>query len=210
MRVALKMNSRLGDEIAGRRRSRYRHHLQRNSRRRHQSGDADCRSAAAGDGAGTSAREEEDSGLQGGAGFCDPLPEPILGIRKRIDALCQFRRIAITPDIETNFSKALRGFARSGTGVTMLHLAYIRGLEQTALGVHGAGASILTIESTLARMIDTRRTYHVSTQGRFLPEWRGGVGADLRPLVIQCRVSTGSMTWSISSTEAILIALPFS
>jgi DNA-binding transcriptional LysR family regulator len=54
------------------------------------------------------------------------LPEPTFGIRKHVDAFCQFRRIAITPDLETNSIEALRGFARSGAGVTMLHYLSIK------------------------------------------------------------------------------------
>lgn len=50
--------------------------------------------------------------------------------------------------------------------------------------------------------------YHASMQGR-LRCWRGaGVGIDRRPAMIQFRVSAGSMTSSISSTDAIDVALP--
>jgi len=49
------------------------------------------------------------------------LPEPTFGIRKLISAFCQSRRIAIKPELETNSIEALRGFARSGAGVSMLH-----------------------------------------------------------------------------------------
>jgi len=49
------------------------------------------------------------------------LPEPTFGIRKLINALCQSERIALKPELETNSIEALRGFARSGAGVSMLH-----------------------------------------------------------------------------------------
>lgn len=49
------------------------------------------------------------------------IPEPTFGIRKLIDALCQSERIALKPELQTNSIEALRGFARSGAGVTMLH-----------------------------------------------------------------------------------------
>jgi DNA-binding transcriptional LysR family regulator len=54
------------------------------------------------------------------------LPEQTFGIRKHVDAFCQFRRIALQPDLETNSIEALRGFARSGAGVTMLHYLSIK------------------------------------------------------------------------------------
>lgn len=38
-----------------------------------------------------------------------------------INAACRAERIAFTPSLETNSIEALRGFALSGAGVTMLH-----------------------------------------------------------------------------------------
>lgn len=58
------------------------------------------------------------------------LPEATFGIRKLINAACQSERIALTPNLETNSIEALRGFAISGAGVTMLHsLSIIREIE---------------------------------------------------------------------------------
>jgi hypothetical protein len=54
------------------------------------------------------------------------------------------------------------------------------------------------------------KLHQVSTQGRLRPARPGGCGAERRPRMIQARVSIGSMTWSISSTEAMLIAFPVS
>jgi hypothetical protein len=52
------------------------------------------------------------------------------------------------------------------------------------------------------------RPHHVSMHGRFLPVLAGGFGTDRRPAMIQRRVSEGSMTLSISNTDAIETALP--
>jgi hypothetical protein len=50
--------------------------------------------------------------------------------------------------------------------------------------------------------------HQASIHGRLRP-FRGGVGGiDRKPAMIQCRVSEGSITSSISSTEAIETALP--
>lgn len=49
------------------------------------------------------------------------LPEATFGIRKLINAFCQSERIVLKPHLETNSIEALRGFARSGAGVSMLH-----------------------------------------------------------------------------------------
>jgi hypothetical protein len=42
------------------------------------------------------------------------------------------------------------------------------------------------------------------------PSRDSGFGAERKPLMIQCLVSIGSITWSISSTEAMLMAFPVS
>lgn len=49
------------------------------------------------------------------------LPERTFGIRRLINAYCQVKRISLVPTLETNSIEALRGFARSGAGVSMLH-----------------------------------------------------------------------------------------
>jgi len=64
------------------------------------------------------------------------LPEPTFGIRKHIDAFCHAERIAIKPELETNSIEALRGFARSGAGVSMLH--YLSISRDVARGVVAA------------------------------------------------------------------------
>lgn len=59
------------------------------------------------------------------------LPESTFGIRKQINAFCHSERIAIKPELETNSIEALRGFARSGAGVSMLHyLSISRDVER--------------------------------------------------------------------------------
>jgi hypothetical protein len=52
------------------------------------------------------------------------------------------------------------------------------------------------------------RHYHASIHGRFFVVRASGFGTERRPDMIQCRVSAGSITSSISSTEAIETALP--
>ncbi|MHA6729994.1 LysR family transcriptional regulator [Devosia sp. A369] len=49
------------------------------------------------------------------------LPEATFGIRRLINAYCREERISLAPTLETNSIEALRGFARSGAGVSMLH-----------------------------------------------------------------------------------------
>lgn len=53
------------------------------------------------------------------------LPEATFGIRKLINSFCQSERIVLKPVLETNSIEALRGFARSGAGVSMLHFLSI-------------------------------------------------------------------------------------
>ena len=50
--------------------------------------------------------------------------------------------------------------------------------------------------------------HHVSMHGRFFSVRKGGFGTERSPAMIQRRVSAGSMTLSISNTEAIETALP--
>ena len=52
------------------------------------------------------------------------------------------------------------------------------------------------------------RHHHASIHGRLRPVRGGIAGIDRNPAMIQCRVSEGSITSSISSTEAIETALP--
>jgi Helix-turn-helix domain len=54
-----------------------------------------------------------------------------------------------------------------------------------------------------------RCPHHASMQGLFFSVLAGGFGAERRPAMIHRRVSAGSMTLSISKTEAIETALPF-
>lgn len=49
------------------------------------------------------------------------LPESTFGIRKLINSYCHSARIVLKPHLETNSIEALRGFARSGAGVSMMH-----------------------------------------------------------------------------------------
>lgn len=48
------------------------------------------------------------------------VPEATFGIRKLVDRRCRSLKIILHPALETNSIEALRGFARSGSGVTML------------------------------------------------------------------------------------------
>jgi DNA-binding transcriptional LysR family regulator len=48
------------------------------------------------------------------------LPQPGFGIRRLIDEQCRRLGLSIEPALETNSIEALRGFARSGAGVSML------------------------------------------------------------------------------------------
>jgi DNA-binding transcriptional LysR family regulator len=48
------------------------------------------------------------------------IPELTFGIRRLVDARCRSLRITLQPALETNSIEALRGFARSGAGLTML------------------------------------------------------------------------------------------
>ena len=50
--------------------------------------------------------------------------------------------------------------------------------------------------------------HHASMHGRFFVARASGFGTERKPDMIQCRVSAGSITSSISSTEAIETALP--
>ncbi|TCT04190.1 LysR family transcriptional regulator [Aquabacter spiritensis] len=48
------------------------------------------------------------------------VPEPGFGIRRLIDDECRRLGVSILPALETNSIEALRGFARSGAGVTLM------------------------------------------------------------------------------------------
>ncbi|HTM78328.1 MAG TPA: LysR substrate-binding domain-containing protein, partial [Devosia sp.] len=48
------------------------------------------------------------------------LPESTFGIRKLVDAACHLHGIQAAIALETNSIEALRGFARTGAGVTMM------------------------------------------------------------------------------------------
>lgn len=79
-------------------------------------------------------------------------------------------------------------------------------------GGHGArtdaGAACAGNKRTIDRL--RRDGHHVSMHGRFLPLRGGGGGQARSPSTIQRRVSAGSITSSISNSEAVLIALPCS
>jgi DNA-binding transcriptional LysR family regulator len=58
------------------------------------------------------------------------LPESTFGIRMLLNAACRAERIALKANLETNSIEALRGFALSSAGVTMLHgLSIIREVQ---------------------------------------------------------------------------------
>ena len=61
------------------------------------------------------------------------LPEPTFGIRKLINSYCYSARIILKPHLETNSIEALRGFARSGAGVSMMHYLSIN--REVGLGL---------------------------------------------------------------------------
>lgn len=48
------------------------------------------------------------------------VPEPGFGIRRLIDDECRRLGVSLQPALETNSIEALRGFARSGAGVTLM------------------------------------------------------------------------------------------
>jgi DNA-binding transcriptional LysR family regulator len=48
------------------------------------------------------------------------LPEASFGIRNLVDSYCRTKRLNLVAALETNSIEALRGFARTGGGVTML------------------------------------------------------------------------------------------
>lgn len=62
------------------------------------------------------------------------VPERDFGIRRLIDARCRSGRLVLNPAVETNSIEALRGFARSGCGVTFLpRLAIKRELDAASV-----------------------------------------------------------------------------
>lgn len=61
------------------------------------------------------------------------LPEATFGIRKLVDVRCQAIKMNPRPALETNSIEALRGFARSGAGVTML--PYLSAKRDVDLGL---------------------------------------------------------------------------
>jgi DNA-binding transcriptional LysR family regulator len=64
------------------------------------------------------------------------LPEPTFGIRRLIDSFCVNEGLVLSPVLETNSIEALRGFARSGAGVSMLHyLSISREVELGSVAV---------------------------------------------------------------------------
>ena len=59
-------------------------------------------------------------------GFPMALPQPGFGIRRLIDEQCRRLGLSVTPALETNSIEALRGFARSGAGISMLPTSSVR------------------------------------------------------------------------------------
>src|SRR5438093_794620 len=71
--------------------------------------------------------------------------------------------------------------------------------------IHSAACGDVDCFASLAM---TKQNYHASMHGRFLVVRASGFGTERSPAMIHCRVSAGSITSSISSTEAIETALP--
>jgi hypothetical protein len=82
--------------------------------------------------------------------------------------------------------------------------------------IHGAAcgemdcfvASLPCANASRLSQARTMQNYHASMHGRFFVARASGFGTERKPAVIHCRVSAGSITSSISSTEAIETALP--
>jgi hypothetical protein len=83
-----------------------------------------------------------------------------------------------------------------------------------ALAPHGGAGTLRRGEMTAERQAADRAglwpLYQASTQGRLRCVRGEAFGTERSPAMIQRRVSAGSITSSISSTDAIEVALPFS
>lgn len=111
------------------------------------------------------------------------LPESTFGIRMLINSACRAERIAFKPSLETNSIEALRGFALSGAGVTMLHgmsisreveLGILRGIPFRQPILQQAWIEISTQEGRQLPTIVERFTEHLRTSFAILSKSRDG------------------------------------
>jgi DNA-binding transcriptional LysR family regulator len=72
------------------------------------------------------------------------LPERTFGIRQLVNAACHVQQLRPDIVLETNSIEALRGFARSGAGVTMM--PYLSAIREIKLGTV---AGVLVEEASL-------------------------------------------------------------
>lgn len=100
------------------------------------------------------------------------VPESTFGIRMLINAACRAERITFKPSLETNSIEALRGFALSGAGVTMLNgmsisreaeLGILRGIPFRQPTLQKAWIEISTQEGRQLPTIIDRFTEHLRT-----------------------------------------------
>jgi DNA-binding transcriptional LysR family regulator len=110
------------------------------------------------------------------------LPESTFGIRMLINAACRAERIALKPSLETNSIEALRGFAMSGAGVTMLHglsitreveLGMLKGIPFRQSILQRAWIEISTQEGRQLPTIVEHFTEHLKTTFSQLPMFQG-------------------------------------
>jgi DNA-binding transcriptional LysR family regulator len=109
------------------------------------------------------------------------LPEATFGIRMLVNAACRAERIAFSPSLETNSIEALRGFAASGAGVTMLHglsigreveLGVLKGIPFRQAILKQAWIEISTQEGRQLPTIIERFAEHLRTTFAKLPAGR--------------------------------------
>ena len=109
------------------------------------------------------------------------LPEATFGIRKLINSACRAERIPLEPTLETNSIEALRGFALSGAGVTMLHslsitreigLGLLKGIPFRQAMLQEAWIEIYTQEGRKLPTIIERFTEHLKKTFSELPIFR--------------------------------------
>jgi DNA-binding transcriptional LysR family regulator len=110
------------------------------------------------------------------------LPESTFGIRMLVNAACRAERIALKPSLETNSIEALRGFALSGAGVTMLHglsisreveLGILKGIPFRQPILQQAWIEISTQDGRQLPSIVERFTEHLKTTFSKLPTFQG-------------------------------------
>lgn len=109
------------------------------------------------------------------------LPVATFGIRKLINAACSSERIPLQPALETNSIEALRGFALSGAGVTMLHslsitreigLGLLKGIPFRQPMLQRAWIEIYTQEGRKLPTIIERFTEHLKKAFSELPTFK--------------------------------------